>query len=230
MGSKRPEKGPVIGVTMDVDGEYLMLKRHYASAVTGSGGIPVFIPHVDDPRVAASIIDGLLIPGGGDIDPSYYSEERLLSAYNPAADRTVSKERTEFEIVLLKAIMELGKPVLGICYGMQLINVALGGSLYQDIGVQFGMTIDHRKGGHSISGSGDRLGGRFTVGSSHHQAVRQLGRGLSAIAFSDDELMEAFEMSGYLFLVGVQWHPERSDDVLSHHIFSSFVEAANARK
>ncbi|HXX82264.1 MAG TPA: gamma-glutamyl-gamma-aminobutyrate hydrolase family protein, partial [Thermodesulfovibrionales bacterium] len=143
---------------------------------------------------------------------------------------TVPKERTDFEISLLRAIMELGKPVFGICYGMQLINVAFGGSLYQDIACQYTTTIDHGKESHRIMGKGEALHGEFTVNSSHHQAVKGLGDGLSVSAFSEDGIVEAIMLPNYPFLTGVQWHPERSEDELSVILFSAFVESAHARK
>lgn len=230
MGDEKVEQRPIIGITLDIDGEYLKLKRHYPPAIRKAGGIPLLIPHGNDPRVMAGIIDGLLIPGGGDIDPSYYLETSISRNDTLTPHATVSMERTEFEIALLRAIMELRKPVLGICYGMQLINVAFGGSLYQDIGDQSGMFLDHRKGSHRIVGKGSLLKGEFTVNSSHHQAVRRIGNGLSPCAFSDDKLVEALELTGYPFLIGVQWHPERSDDILALNLLSAFVEAANVRK
>ncbi len=230
MGNDKVEQRPIIGITLDIDREYLKLRQHYPPAIIKAGGIPLLIPHGNDPSVIAGIVDGLLIPGGGDIDPSYYLETPILKDDEQVAHEAVSRERTEFEIALLRAIMELGKPVLGICYGMQLINVALGGSLYQDIGKQSGMLLDHRKGSHRIVGRAAWVKGEFTVNSSHHQGVKRIGKGLSACAFSDDKLVEAFELSGYPFLVGVQWHPERSDDILSLSLLSAFVEAANVHK
>lgn len=217
---KRRMKKPVIGITLDKEGDYLRLKYHYVPAVVGAGGTPVLIPYGNEPSLIAEMIDGLLIPGGGDIDPSYYNEGLRH------CKGLVSRERTEFEIGLLKAVMKLKKPVFGICYGMQLINVAFGGSLYQDIKAEFGeggMTIDHSKGEHRISGHGRFIDGEFLVGSSHHQAVRKIGEGLEATAISEEGLTEAIELRDYPFLLGVQWHPERSADELSRSLFASFL-------
>ena len=150
MGHKRVGGRPLIGITLDRDGEYLRLKHQYPPAILRAGGIPILIPHCNDPVIIAETIDGLLIPGGGDIDPFYYSEKAAFMERETALPskgkrcgqsvvglmseiqlHTVPRERTDFEISLLRTIMKLGKPVFGICYGMQLINVAFGGSLYR---------------------------------------------------------------------------------------------------
>lgn len=182
------------------------------------------LPHVNDPVLTAETIDGLLIPGGGDIDPVYFSEMPHPST------KPVPRERTDFEIALLKAIMKLRKPVFGVCYGMQLINVAFGGSLYQDIKSQLGTSVDHTRGCHRVIGNGKWLGGDFVVNTSHHQAVKELGKDLEVIAVAEDHLVEAVHLRDYPFLLGVQWHPERSMDQLSVHLFISFVEAAHGCK
>lgn len=226
MEGNRIKNKPVIGITLDIDEEYLRLKRLYPSAIIRAGGIPLMIPSGNEPSLIADFIDGLLIPGGKDIDPSYFSE-----APHPTV-RTVARERTEFEIALLRAVMELKKPVFGICYGMQLINVALGGNLYQDMESQINDVLDHRNGNHGIKIIHDSRftthDSRFVVNSSHHQAVRKLGEGLEACAFSDDGIVEAFSLRDYPFLFAVQWHPERSDDELSLSLLRLFVEEAHA--
>ena len=215
---------PVIGISADQDGEYLKLRHSYSCAVLHAGGAPVLLPPCDEPRFYRALIDGLLIPGGGDMDPSYYSEE-------PRHEMTiVPKARTDFEMALLKAIMEAGKPVFGICYGMQLLNVALGGNLYQDIRSEWGTSVDHVSGSHRIVCRAEWLRGEFPVNTSHHQAVRNLGKGLEVMAVADDGLVEAIRLSGYPFLAGVQWHPERSADGLSVRLIRSFVEAASGFK
>jgi putative glutamine amidotransferase len=217
-------KRPVIGITLDGEGEYLKLKQHYCLAVSNAGGVPVLLPGMDDPPEIARLLDGLLIPGGFDIDPAYFSE-----APHPAV-RLTPRDRTDFEIALLRAIMVLRKPVFGICYGMQLINVALGGSLYQDLGAQYGAAIDHGNGSHWVTGDWSMLKGETLVNTSHHQGVKKLGGELEIRATSDDGLVEAIVLPRYPFLVGVQWHPERLDNEVSRYLFSSFVEAARARK
>jgi putative glutamine amidotransferase len=214
---------PLIGITLDIEGEYLRLRRNYGEAISRAGGMPVFLSPLEDVLSYAEIIDALLIPGGRDIHPFYYHED-MLPQVEP-----VPQERSDFEISLLKAVMKLNKPVFGICYGMQLINVASGGTLFQDIDSQLSSDIDHRKDYHKIVIQENRFlkKGEFLINSTHHQAVKKLGTGLEGFAFSSDNLIEAFQAKDYPFLVGVQWHPERLlEESLSLELFRLFIEAA----
>jgi putative glutamine amidotransferase len=217
----------IIGITTDIEGEYLRIKKYYSEAIASAGGIPLLIPPDGNTALHAGIMDGLLISGGGDIDPSYYHEKKLQRT------TTVPKKRTDFELSLLKDVIRLRKPVLGICYGMQLINVFRGGTLYQDIDSQVMVAKSHKKDYHLIMLTDNRfLGkGRSSVNSTHHQAVNKLGKGLTAFAYSDDNLIEAFCQENYPFLVGVQWHPERQmKEKNSLRLFRSFIETADAGK
>ena len=218
---------PIIGITIDIEDEYFRVKKHYSEAIATAGGIPLLIPPEGNAAVQAGIMDGLLISGGGDLAPSYYHEKMLHKA------ATVPKKRTDFEISLLGEVIRLHKPVLGICYGMQLINVFRGGTLYQDIGSQVPVANSHKKGYHMIVLTENRFlrKGRFSVNSTHHQAVKRLGKGLTAFARSTDNLIEAFYNEEYSFLVGVQWHPERLlKEKISLRLFQSFIEATDAGK
>ncbi len=218
---------PIIGITTDIEGEYLKIKHYYCDAILEAGGIPILIPPIGGPNRYAKIINGLLIPGGHDLDPSYY-HEKMLPQVKP-----VSRRRSDFEISLLKEVVGLRKPVLGICYGMQLINVVFGGSLYQDIDSQMSVEINHKKGYHIIVITENRFlkKGTFSVNSTHHQAIKKPGSGLSTFAFSKDNLIEAFYKEDYNFLIGVQWHPERIlKDELSLGLFKSFVKAIYVNK
>ncbi|MBI4689693.1 MAG: gamma-glutamyl-gamma-aminobutyrate hydrolase family protein [Nitrospirae bacterium] len=214
--------GPVIGITAEIETGYLKLNRRYADAIEDAGACPVLLFPAKTIEPLALKIDGLLIPGGDDLHPSYYNEE---AAYEM---KIVDRDRSDFELALICEIIKLRKPVLGICYGMQFINVAFGGSLYQDIKAQLPMAIDHKKDYHIIKVRDNNYvpAGEFNVNSSHHQAVKVPGRGLKTIAVSDDNIIEAICMSDYPFLLGVQWHPERLKDDLSAGIFRSFVKAA----
>jgi putative glutamine amidotransferase len=139
------------------------------------------------------------------------------------------EKRTDFELMLLSEAAKRKKPVLGICYGMQLMNLFCRGSLYQDIGSQQPQAVDHRHGLHGIDilrnpyldcGGGE-------VNSSHHQAVRQAGKGVVPFAFSADGIIEATYLSSAPFFVGVQWHPERMDNGLSRALFAAFLGACH---
>ncbi|NCO67688.1 MAG: gamma-glutamyl-gamma-aminobutyrate hydrolase [Nitrospirae bacterium CG_4_10_14_0_8_um_filter_41_23] len=218
---------PIIGITTDIEDEYLKLKHHYSDAIIRVGGIPLLIPPAGDTAVYAGKIKGLLIPGGDDLNPFYFNEAMLPQV------KPVSRKRSDFEISLLKEMISIRKPVLGICYGMQLINVFLGGTLYQDIDTQLKVGINHKKDYHIIVITENRfLGkGKFSVNSTHHQSVKELGIKLLAFAHSTDSLVEAFYMEDYPFLIGVQWHPERLlDNELSLRLFKSFVEVSYDNK
>jgi putative glutamine amidotransferase len=198
----------------------------YVDALEEAGGKAVFVFPEEDAKDLVMKYDGFLIPGGGDIDPSYYGEERVFPCV--AEDSS----RTDFEISLLGEIMPLQKPVLGICYGMQLINVFFRGSLYQDISLQEEGALDHREGVHPITMTDNPFlsEGHMEVNSSHHQAVKRVGRGIRAFASAPDGIIEAFYREQYPFLLGVQWHPERMDTQLSTLIFKRFVGACHADK
>jgi putative glutamine amidotransferase len=165
-----------------------------------------------------------MIPGGKDIAPSFYGES-LVHASDPE-----EAERIEFEFSLLHEIIRLDKPVLGICYGMQVLNVFLGGTLYQDISAQVPASFDHRTERHMIEiGENPFLErGVFQVNSSHHQAVKDLGKGLRPFAFAPDGIIEAVSLEDHIFFVGVQWHPERMSDIPSQQLFGRFVGACGA--
>ncbi len=225
MGHKRP----VIGITTDVKDGSFVIEDAYARAVAKAGGIPVLIPSLPESpgllRETVSRIDGLLLPGSRDMDPRYYNEEP-----HPKL-RPMSAERTETELIVLKESCERTIPVLGICGGMQLLNVFFGGSLYQDISSFLPNAVPHEKGAvhdiliengtllHRVSGSSE-----FDVKSYHHQAVKDIGAGLRVSATAPDGIVEGIEATKPVYIVGVQWHPEREHSEFADRIFESFVE------
>ena len=229
---------PIIGITADIEDNHLKLNRDYAEAVDKAGACPVLLAPSRNTADIALRIDGILVSGGSDLHPSYYNEDinyEIYMLHTNTKDneiKIVERDRSGFEFAIIHEIIKLKKPVLGICYGMQLINVAFGGSLYQDIRQQVPSAIEHREGWHTIKIDDNKLidRGEFKVNSSHHQAVKVIGQGLNAIAFSADGIVEAVCGEDYPFLLGVQWHPERLRDCLSEKIFRSFVEAAIANK
>ncbi|MDA8086434.1 MAG: gamma-glutamyl-gamma-aminobutyrate hydrolase family protein [Nitrospiraceae bacterium] len=230
---------PLIGITagMSAGGAAgFSLRQEYAEAVWKAGGIPLVIPITGSPEEVCERLDGILIPGGDDIEPSYYGEKPKYPL------QLVDTRRTDFELSLIRAVYYGGgsgqkqkpKALLGICYGMQLINVALGGTLYQDLDAQFrGLcAIDHRRGMHDITMEGASLPveGRFRVNSSHHQGIRKTAGALCTMAYSDDGLVEAVYSREHRFFAGVQWHPERMpEDPLAARLLAAFIYAAGTR-
>lgn len=226
----------------DLPHSWVMNSRYY-TAVTSVGGVPWMVPLLDDdPETLRAIyerLDGIFLAGGVDMDPASYGEERhaLCGRIDPPRDRV--------ELLFARWAMEEGKPVLGVCRGMQVINVAAEGSLVQDCADQLPGSIKHDYFpgagwardylAHEVSLPEEtrlrRLLGaeRVMVNSMHHQGIRRIGTGLVASAYSPDGLVEALEGAGEAFLVGVQWHPEMliDTDAGTRRLFEEFIEAAN---
>ena len=241
---------PVIGVTatlkQDLDsvaerplGSYVRADLDYVAGVAQAGGVPLVLPPVlGAAEEMTRGIDGLLLSGGSDLDPDYYGEEAL-----PELGATIP-ERDAFEMALLEHALQLGIPVFGICRGLQVINVALGGTLYQDLPTQLGGgSIAHRQQTpkwqwtHEVeteSGSNvaEIMGARsLRVNSYHHQGVKDLADGLVVSARASDGVVEAVESSNLseCWLVGVQWHAEamRETESAEHrNLFGAHVAAA----
>lgn len=196
-----------------------------------SGGLAVCLPYTRGPTAAEEIVqfvDGLLLSGGGDVSPLLYGEDARVRL------RSLAVERDEWEISLINAVLALEKPLLAICRGVQVLNVALGGTLHQDISaLGAGLTHEGEGCSHPVdlerSSRLRRIVGRdrLIVNSSHHQAINRTGRSLSIAARSPDGIVEAVELSGEAFALGVQWHPERSymEDPASREIFRDFIRA-----
>jgi putative glutamine amidotransferase len=213
----------------------------YTDAVVHAGGVPIIVPLIDDRPVLRRLYeqcDGLLLTGGNDLDPHSYK-----SALSSRA-RNVSPRRDKQELQLLEWALEDDKPVFGICRGMQLINVALGGSLHQDISIDLPSAHNHevsvdRKNFHYLAhrlkiSPGSQLAeilGTDMVATNalHHQAISQLGDGLVATAHAEDGVIEAIELPGKHFVIGVQSHPEALEaetEPLWHKLFMAFIGSA----
>jgi putative glutamine amidotransferase len=242
-------QAPLIGITADVSGvtangtaaaqgPTLFLPQRYYHAVQKAGGMSLVLPPIGSRstlRKTLQHLDGILISGGNfDIHPSYYGEEPI------SALGATKRERTEFELELIDLAWNQDLPLLGICGGAQAINVALGGSLYQDIATELPNANQHEQGakrnegGHPIEiHPGTRLRQivqkqTLEVNTTHHQAVRKVGKGLRVNATAKDGLIEGIESPNHKFVLGVQWHPEALVDLDTYQrrIFSSFISAA----
>lgn len=243
---------PVIGLTTQtlhsIDGiptglpQSWVMNQRYFYAAAEAGGIPWMIPLLyDDMATLREIylrLDGLLIPGGVDMDPGSYGETVRQECGN------LDKARDVVELQLTKWAIEDGKPVLGLCRGLQVINVAQGGSLWQDLSSQNPSFAKHDYfpttgfGRDHLAHEVDLLPGtrlqtlldlpRVHVNSMHHQGIKRLGESLVASATSADGLIEAVEGEGDAFLVGVQWHPEVFEMVNPHtrDLFGGFIRAS----
>lgn len=209
-----------------------LLPTAYSEAVRRAGGVPVVLPpttpHGPSARAVVARLDALVVAGGADVDPAAYREEPHARTGTPHADRD------SWELALLDAVVDLAKPTLGVCRGMQVMAVHAGGALHQHVPDVVGHE-GHDPGGDAYGSTlvtidragtvGRLLGERAVVHCHHHQAVRE-HPGFSAAAWAGDGTLEAFERvdgAGHPFFLGVQWHPEVSEDL---GLFQGLVEAA----
>ena len=235
---------PVIGLTSRAiplraagrDRPVETVPRAYVEALEAEGALPVLLPSTAEPERAAeyaALLDGVVLTGGDDPHPHLFGEEP-----HSRIER-VDLRRDRFEIALVQAARERGLALLGICRGVQLLNIALGGDIYQDIEAQTGSEVSHSQATlgddawHEIEVSPEsRLAGylgrrRLAVNSFHHQACRRPGKGLAVVATAvKDGLAEALEDPDHAFFLGVQWHPEIGPDAASHGLFAGFVQSA----
>lgn len=246
MALEQPEsKRPLIGITarLNLADSTFYLRRYYAEAIEATGGVPLHIPLIPNREYLGALIehlDGLLLSGSNsDIDPAQYGEEP-----RPRLGPVVP-ERDSVDLLLLDLAEKRKVPVLGICFGMQSLNVSRGGTLYQDLETQMPNVLKHEQGmpvdrpSHYVNLEVDSLlaqlaGGKtIRVNSTHHQAVKDVGRDLRVIATANDGVIEAVtDTRPDRFALGVQWHPEIGweRDQFSHAIFARFVEAAGRAK
>lgn len=234
---------PVIGIVANQEiltkGAFLGNKRAflantYVEAVEKAGGVPIIIPQNnvgENIKEQVKRMDGIILSGGVDVDPRLYNEdpEFKLGFVNPSQDK--------FNINVIHSAIELNKPILGICRGLQILNVAFGGSLYQDLSYIENCNVKHiqecqsSEGTHLIKVNSDSklsriIGEKIYVNSYHHQSIKSLGKGLRAVAYSTDNLVEAIEREGEEFVIGVQFHPEAminsSEEMLN--IFKALIK------
>lgn len=219
------KKRPVIGIAPSQFDGVIKMKTEYADAVLDVGGIPVFLPYTTDPsRIAeyTELCDGLLFAGGVDIHPRYYGEEIESETVE------VVELRDEFELSLFEAYIKTEKPILGICRGIQLINVALGGSLVQHVEGHRSPAVEHPVHVSPSTVLRETVGlDTLTVNTYHHQIIKRVADRLTVSARADDRAIEAVELHGHPFLLAVQWHPERlcRSDPAERALFGAFVKA-----
>ncbi|MBK8020048.1 MAG: gamma-glutamyl-gamma-aminobutyrate hydrolase family protein [Chloroflexi bacterium] len=225
---------PLIGITTyprDENGR-VNLPVAYSDAVRRAGGIPLLIPP-GEPRQdeLLAVLDAIIFSGGGDIEPTRYSDGQHALVYS------VNPERDQFEIDLVRRSLDAEKPVLCICRGLQVLNVALGGSLIQHIPDVVPDAVEHRlpprePSRHAVDLDPESrlvaiMGqGRVTTASWHHQAIDRLAEGLRVVGWASDDVIEAVEVAGKPQVMAVQWHPELSaaEDAAQQALFDNLVK------
>lgn len=226
---------PIIGITPDYSygNRSYTLHEDYITAIETAGGCPLILPPTDE---LPDFLDGIVLSGGGDIDPLLFGEEPLHQ------NGEISPLRDAYEMKLCRQALEKDLPLLGICRGMQVMNIATGGGIYQDIFVQTDTTLKHSQQAprfyatHSIFIEENTLlaelweTNRTAVNSVHHQSISTVGKGFVVTARSADGLAEAIAHTEKRFAVGVQWHPEAMKTEEMGRLFTAFLAAAQAHK
>lgn len=238
---------PLIGITCSSDQQAgrFSLGRNYVAAISMAGGAPMIIPYPSDPAILRDIyerLEGLLLSGGGDVAPHRYGTTDSGHLIE------VDEQRDEAEWLLTSWALDDNRPLLAICRGIQVLNVVLGGTLYQDLSVEYPNALQHRCGpdcprdyiAHTISAAKDTLTARLLgvnpdqpvpVNSFHHQAVKDVAAGLIVSAQASDGVVEGLESPAHRFVVGVQWHPEEMlGQVAIKRLFAGFVEACKTER
>ncbi len=236
------QASPLIGLTTSTSvnayPERAYTNAAYLRAVQEAGGVPVLLPPQLSERTRDELwrrLDALVLTGGGDLDPARFGERRHSTVYD------VSAARDELEIELARRALAEDVPLLAICRGIQVLNVALGGTLYQDIASDLATPIAHTQKErrdqptHAVKLlEGSRLAGMLgrlevDVNSFHHQAIKDLGTRLMAVGVAPDGIIEAAEVTNHPFAIAVQWHPEDlvDHDVTARGLFRAVIEAAS---
>ena len=227
---------PLIGITCSKTSEgKIAMSQHYLNAIWEAGAVGVFLAYTQDEQKLAQyacIFDGFLFAGGDDMDPALYGEEVKFDSVE------IDSDRDAFELALYRHVKATGKPILGICRGIQVLNVAEGGTLYQHIeghrqtpkpGTVTEQPVKVTKGSmlHALTGELSLLVNTF-----HHQNVKDLAPTLLSDAISEDGYIEAVHMPDHKFFFAVQWHPEiyRQSSVEMQRVLSAFVDAARSER
>jgi putative glutamine amidotransferase len=227
---------------MDVDGDKFYLRKHYSEAIFHAGGIPVLVPLIAERDYVQGLVrrlDAIVLSGSNsDVDPHRYGEEphRKIGS--------VMSRRDQTDLYLLEEVFQSWKPLLAICFGIQILNVFLGGTLWQDIDSQVKGAVKHCQHGpeeyrsHTVRAKLESLlfdlaaQDEFRVNSYHHQAIQEVASSLDPVAKAKDGIVEAVELrERQHFVLGLQWHPEIGweKDEISQRIFHCFVEAAGKK-
>lgn len=222
-------KQPILGIVPSFDegqgnawsdgAKRLFLRRDYFATLSNVGATPVILSPDMDIQQVVELCDGIIISGGADIDPSRYGQKKIeqVVIMEPA-------ERFDWEEQLIRACDEAGLPILGICYGMQRLNVHYGGDLIQHIPLVVGDQVEHFGAEHDVHFVDNFLGisegETRVVASRHHQAIGRLAEGSEIVAKAEDGIVEAMRIRGHY---GMQWHPE--SDTTGVHVYRAFVEA-----
>ncbi|PPR35516.1 MAG: putative glutamine amidotransferase [Alphaproteobacteria bacterium MarineAlpha6_Bin3] len=230
-------KKPIIGISIDTGSNksyskfpWYAVRINYINSIINSNGIPLMLP--SKPELANyyfNLIDGVLLTGGDfDIDPKIYGEKKEKSVNH------LDKSRTNFEIKMAKLSLKENKPILGICGGQQLLNVALKGSLIQHIkntNIKHEQIQPRNRPSHkvqiNIKSNLYKIVKKkeFKVNSAHHQAIKKVGKKLSINAFAEDGIIEGIELNDHKFFLGIQWHPEFFISNYDKKIFKAFIRA-----
>jgi putative glutamine amidotransferase len=238
-------KRPLIGITSatsatdsSANNPQDRLNSAYSRAIEAAGGLPVILPNLDSDRALDAYldrIDGLLLSGGADVDPCHFREPVLNESVE------IDSVRDAVELPLIREAVDRDVPILAICRGIQSLNIALGGTLYQDIPAQIPSQIEHKQkvprpeATHTIEVESGSLLAKvtvetaFSVNSFHHQALKEVASGLTIVARAPDGVIEGVENRDATFLLGVQFHPEElvGWSEPSRRLFKAFVEASD---
>ncbi|RHW39482.1 gamma-glutamyl-gamma-aminobutyrate hydrolase family protein [Lysinibacillus yapensis] len=232
---------PIIGITMTTNNGQYCINEAYVKSILQAGGIPVNLPFgiEQDAEQLLDGLDGLLLTGGVDVHPHLFNEEPHLYIGH------IMVERDEVELRLLEVALKKRMPIFGICRGIQVLNIALGGNLYQDINSQYEktpilhtqkairkeashyITIERNSKLYNIVGQE-----KIAVNSIHHQALKKVAEVFEVTAQASDGIIEAIEMKDYPYCVGVQWHPEEmaaAQDENAKKLFASFIDACSGK-